>query len=772
MTQNNFVLYDVESTQEKGKIYIVQNMTAEIFLLAGTLGIMFCFLSDNTARIILTVTALISVAYLYVIGRWSKKMDILRIVPAAVGVIVVLLNPIGASNGFLYLCNQWISLWDRKFNQLIPQLQTTNVTVAARTQIFIFLVTVSAVWIHKQVKDRHLFRISCFVVLSVFITALFQIDISILWICCMTVGWLFCWLTSASIQTKLGKLMIAVTPGLAAMVCFGIAFYGYTGNHVVEDLKEELKSGVEKLRYGEDTLPAGNMTQAYNMTGSEDEETLRITVDKANEMYLRGFVGGDFDGDKWKELSYEDYTNEELSMCRWLEDQGFVSGFQYRNYLAYTGEAQNDETSHVTVENVGADRRYVYLPYEVDQVQSGQASSNRDYQMKSKGFLGARSYSFDEYSVIQPAETLVQNELDHTIQGAEEYDQKEKIYLTYVYDNYLNITDEQKEKIQQLFFSEGDWSNASLYQVTEQIRIILQQLTTYTDTPEKFNGGADFLSWFLEDKKTGNSAYYATVGVMAYRAAGIPARYVEGYHLSASDTEGYEDAGQAEISLSQANAHSWTEVYMDGIGWLPVEIVPGFYFAEYTTQQVVGSPETSVNIVNQTDEEQLEGSTADSLDPIEDEKKDEPSVPEKIIRILGIVMLILITLWLLQFVIILRYRIVNLQYEKKLERAGSGEASRIRYHHVNRVLKEAGIGAKEDYPYDNIPMILEKYPKMEEFECTRFIQLLQKVVFGQQELSKAEYTTILVYDQKITENVYKSLSSSRKLVMKYLKVLV
>ena len=50
----------------------------------------------------------------------------------------------------------------------------------------------------------------------------------------------------------------------------------------------------------------------------------------------------------------------------------------------------------------------------------------------------------------------------------------------------------------------------------------------------KMPEGQDPLQWFLTTSRTGNQMLYASAAVEAFRAHGIPARYVEGYYLGAS----------------------------------------------------------------------------------------------------------------------------------------------------------------------------------------------------------------------------------------------
>lgn len=35
------------------------------------------------------------------------------------------------------------------------------------------------------------------------------------------------------------------------------------------------------------------------------------------------------------------------------------------------------------------------------------------------------------------------------------------------------------------------------------------------------------------------------------------------------------------VEMRDFDAHAWAEVYMDGIGWIPVDFTPGFYYNTY-----------------------------------------------------------------------------------------------------------------------------------------------------------------------------------------------
>ena len=65
--------------------------------------------------------------------------------------------------------------------------------------------------------------------------------------------------------------------------------------------------------------------------------------------------------------------------------------------------------------------------------------------------------------------------------------------------------------------------------------------------------------------------HFATAGVMLLRSRGVPARYAEGYLVNDAD---FASDGWADVKDSRA--HAWAEIYVDGVGWVPLEMTPGY----------------------------------------------------------------------------------------------------------------------------------------------------------------------------------------------------
>lgn len=81
--------------------------------------------------------------------------------------------------------------------------------------------------------------------------------------------------------------------------------------------------------------------------------------------------------------------------------------------------------------------------------------------------------------------------------------------------------------------------------------------------------GREISDFFLFDVQAGYCDYFATAMVVLLRSAGIPARLVMGY------AQGSFDSQENRFIVTEADAHSWVEVYFPGIGWVPFEPTPG-----------------------------------------------------------------------------------------------------------------------------------------------------------------------------------------------------
>jgi transglutaminase-like putative cysteine protease len=79
----------------------------------------------------------------------------------------------------------------------------------------------------------------------------------------------------------------------------------------------------------------------------------------------------------------------------------------------------------------------------------------------------------------------------------------------------------------------------------------------------------DIADYFLFDLQRGYCDYYATAMVVLARAAGVPSRLVTGY------SSGRYDGADRYFVVTEADAHSWAQVYFPHHGWVDFEPTAG-----------------------------------------------------------------------------------------------------------------------------------------------------------------------------------------------------
>ena len=73
---------------------------------------------------------------------------------------------------------------------------------------------------------------------------------------------------------------------------------------------------------------------------------------------------------------------------------------------------------------------------------------------------------------------------------------------------------------------------------------------------------------FLFDTKTGHCEFFATSTALMLRGVGVPTRLVNGFLGGVWNTSG------DYMAVRQGDAHSWVEIYLPELGWVPIDPTP------------------------------------------------------------------------------------------------------------------------------------------------------------------------------------------------------
>lgn len=267
----------------------------------------------------------------------------------------------------------------------------------------------------------------------------------------------------------------------------------------------------------------------------------QITCTETGWQYIRKQHYGTYDGGSWTQ-----HTSEE----RFTASQEFLSGQEQSiDLYLFTANAWSQLTPYysnstlvngrVPMENAPSKYTVTYQPLAHDW--------SARWESKYGAALAQQSWNVDDVYLSLPESTL---------DGA-------KTHLA-----QMGITDDM-----------------SVTQVADIIGNYVRSSAKYNlTTPKMPQEEADFALWFLNDSDKGYCIHFASAATVLLRAAGIPARYVEGY---LTDT----DAGVQRM-VYQGNAHAWAEYYLPGLGWVILEATPGSTGPEPTDPTPPGTEPT------------------------------------------------------------------------------------------------------------------------------------------------------------------------------------
>lgn len=559
--------------------------------------------------------------------------------------------------------------------------------------------------------------------------------------------------------------LVTVVAGTAFNIAICTAFFFacaalYTPNAALNSLYDTFTTATDNIRYGSDSLPEGNLAQASSMNQGEDER-LDVALDGrvSDNLLLHGFTGANFENGTWQPLSHTAYEGEWKGIMPWLAKQGFVPAEQRASYdyeSAYEGNIALPDTATVTIDSSKANSRYVYAPYTLREL-DGNASTNLDGAPLS-GFIGTRNYSFTMDDVAA-SETFTDTKWLEANES--DYASSEAVYSAFVHANYLQVSDEEKEAVNRLIFNEATWDASaapSNYAVISRVRTMMNTLASYDEQPASPRTDEPFTQWFLGEARQGNSAYFATVATFALRSQGIPTRYVEGYRADSASIAA-ANSGDGSLTLTNHDAHAWVEVYLNGAGWTPVEVTPGFYSQAVEADKVIDVSEARSN--GSGDVTQAE-SVMGQIDEDQPETQ-QPSVLQAVFQAVTGVFCFIGCLILLVIATVLQRKLRIARRSRAIESEEQATSVPALFAYLASVMTEANIGFDQTRPLECISNLQKAFPEVGPEEYHRVVTLHQAFAFGEHNLKPNEMRTL----RRFTARMHASLPEPTTLPQRF-----
>lgn len=318
---------------------------------------------------------------------------------------------------------------------------------------------------------------------------------------------------------------------------------------------------------------------------------LRLYSERREKTYLRGFAAEKYTGASWRQAFTADYQNA-------LDG----AAFDPLNLLADVTQTNfpGQDAYQMIVEQLRPSGAYLYVPYGLvtrpEEIEGAYLVRDGYIQMDDRGQGRYMLEAVDVPPLGQP------------MQPPASLEEAESRYRQFVYDNCLQIPEELAPVLEEIARQEGipHADESSWYEAADKTADYIRQAARYDPAPGRLPRGWDYTEYFLTQSKAGYCMHFATAGVMLLRSRGVPARYAEGYLVNDGD---FGADGWAEVKDSRA--HAWAEIYVDGVGWVPLEMTPGYGGGPLAPEE----PEAEEQAPDQPDEPEPEQQTPELEQP-------------------------------------------------------------------------------------------------------------------------------------------------------------
>ncbi len=393
-------------------------------------------------------------------------------------------------------------------------------------------------------------------------------------------------------------------------VVYPVQEYLYTG--VARDFWRDLKmtlggTPIDRTNSG---MSGGELSgsDCRNETTSVDL-VVTVSTPTSGYIYLKGYVGEIYDKRAWSSLpevnrpqAVQDNPYQYLSPEYFLVSHAFSKWNTINRLPIDLPDIKNIRIGISYPSHMGA---YVFFPYQSLISESDGTIENGSYMVgevprKEMGYFDA--YYLDADALLASYDKI-RGKFETAIYNIAGISQTERAaaeaYRQFVYRHYLQVPNRDNRLFEEM---QGDarvdgWE--SYVESVQYVRAFLEEHATYSLSPGRTPYGKDFVDIFLYESHKGYCMHFATAATLMFRYMGIPARYVEGYLCPPQD-------GQGVVDIENNQAHAWAEIYVDGWGWVPIEVTPGYTAGTVLPERPI--PEQTSSASTEETESTQEGS--------------------------------------------------------------------------------------------------------------------------------------------------------------------
>lgn len=782
----------------------IKIITRIILISVGAYGILHTITSSALPEVsdflILLMVCIYSL--IYVVGVYNA--DSVKRFFGGVGVIFAVFAVIFSArliNGLCYIYNDCMYALERPYGLTLQRINITetdmkiveeNIALMFIAFVVVFMVTLVVVYVHNMIG-------ALLSILPVMILFISMAAIPDVWSFFLCVSYVFG--VSALHGYEGGErqaltiLSISTVVFLAGLII--LPSYEFQRLEVFDEFNQAAKDrwawvGGANSKSGNSGVVGGGIGNGIlgdieGLCYTNEKMFTLTTIDTGKNQYFKSYIGKTYSDNRWK----QEFSN---NMKNGMTEE-FIDLLDRNSSLhRYVTGGSNDYYALV--------RKF---PYNIQYVDGTKESGN---------YVDT---DITDYSRFKNAAAQLTTSLSSNYKW-KDYSMNEEELREQIYEKYLEVPDDTKKIINGIM---GNVTVSTQEQKEYYIKYVKDYLAknyTYSLMPGSVPEGEDFVEYFLLESKEGYCTYFATAAVLMYRCAGIPARYVEGYVVTADmisqgehsqttiyrytdNGETYTVNGTASVVDVQDNAaHAWAEVYMDGYGWVTVEVTPGDINNRNNIENqnnnanvnnnAAGQPQTEPETEALADSEekqtQIDASAVLPTEKAEENDNQEiiainqagevsgsPNAAVLVILWIAVILLVIFVIIILRYMLAVRLR--EIKRKKKIsEKYTEKKFSMLaieEYNYLENIIAFAGYERGDGLEYEAYAGYLYELSDIfRDNNIKEIMELVLKCRFSEIGISEAEYRWLRRAVRHIRNGIYGKLGLVRKFCFKYIKL--
>ncbi len=748
--------------------YFVCFISALLLSLAGVMGSLFCIISAfeiNVNGYDVAAACVISGVVFSVLTLFPRKASVpLSVVAVGGWIAVLVINSEKFINGFKASASFLMIHYHRFAEVIVPFYDESDLTYysVTRENTFFFVMTGIALMfiMVMSIANDVSFIVPFSITLPCLASCLFILNTkpSEYAVCALLVFWITLIVTAVLRHSGRPHGAYGILCTLPIMILLSLViikafpqesytrpeFVDKANKEIIEFLKinttviirpHHIETSGEEQSQTFPTIDPGGSENLRDVGDREvtGKEIMRIYTDRTDtNTLIRGLSRGSLINDTWFEIPDEFFTIENK----------IISQFGYHpDDISLSAIFKKLNDSRRMPEDIG---------YEIFIDLLGQRTTTDYRPPYSEKYINVYNHFNDGINVDRESFNFYVPDFDVTKTKVDkDIEKSEKEYSALVKQYFLDY--ERNAAISDAIRSLDIGKDADLSEKIYKVKKYLKNRAEYSLSPGKTPKNYDFIEYFLNVNRKGYCVHFATAATVLFRALGVPARYVTGYIAKA---ENY-DISQGYITVTDKEAHAWTEVYCDGFGWIPVDVTPGYdagYIPEVSETSEVSyessiTEESSYNEISENSKEYSRPEASEESYPINASYEvSEISGPERPSGISKEAKIIILVLGLLILAVggVAANRAIRISIRKK--RFTDPDINKAALFVWQYALKLKKHGSEDS---------------------ERMYEIAEKAKYSRKGIDKDEYAEMLSLAEKCADALYDSSGAFKKLALKY-----